>query len=571
MTPHDLLANFETLAEAPNGIQRMRELVLEIAVRGKLVDQDPKDEPANNLLKRIKIEQMRWAKEGVWKLVKSIDPIRPDEATFEAPSGWEWARLPHIVSYRVGKTPPTKEPRFWGSGEIPWVSIGDMTDGGVVSTTSRTITSEAADEIFGYPPVPAGTLLMSFKLTIGKVAILGEPGFHNEAIISIRTADICTRDFLMRVLPALAKAGSSKSAVMGATLNGESLAMILVPVPPLAEQRRIVARVDELMALLDRLEAKHKDREAARAEARDSALAALHNAPTPEDVEVAWLRIQKRFHELFNTTEDVKPLRESLRQLAVNGRLVPQHSADTSAVQALTEIQDFRRRMVKAGKLRAGKPILPISEAQGSALLPDGWVLARLGGVLLDIQPGWSPQCEGWPRVGEEWGVLKVSACSWGRFLAEENKALPSALEVPEDLEVQPGDWIISRANTTELVGRSVLAVDCPPHLLLSDKTLRLVPMPGFSSTWGNLVNHAPSSRAHYEVNAGGTSASMRNISQEVIRNLVIPIPPIEEQARILSRVDDFMALLDRLLTSFHSQTQLSGAFAAAAIHHLDS
>ena len=188
----------------------------------------------------------------------------------------------------------------------------------------------------------------------------------------------------------------------------------------------------------------------------------------------------------------------------------------------------------------------------------------------MDIQPGWSPQCEGRPRLGDGWGVLKVSACSWGRFLPEENKALPSALEVSEDIEVRPGDWIISRANTTELVGRSVLAVDCPPHLLLSDKTLRLTPMPGFSSRWGNLVNHAPSSRAHYASNAGGTSASMRNISQDVIRSLVIAIPPIEEQERIFERFEDLQDRLDRLVANLTTEYALASAFAAAAVHNLE-
>ena len=271
------------------------------------------------------------------------------------------------------------------------------------------------------------------------------------------------------------------------------------------------------------------------------------------------------------TPEDVEPLRLAILQLAVAGRLVPQNADDTSAVVALRKIEECRLQWIKTGRMRAGKPNPAISEAEIPFQIPEGWALARLGDVLADIQPGWSPQCEGRPRVGAEWGVLKVSACSWGRFLPEENKALPAGMEVPPDIEVQPGDWIISRANTTELVGRSVLAFECPPHLLLADKTLRLVPMPGFSPRWGNLVNHAPSSRAHYAAKAGGTSASMRNISQEVIRNLVIAIPPIEEQDRIYAKFETLMAILDRLVGTLDSERNLASAFAAAAVHHLEA
>ncbi|MCK6519069.1 restriction endonuclease subunit S, partial [Myxococcota bacterium] len=238
MTANDLIAAFEALAESPEGVKRLRELVLQLAVRGKLVPQEAGD---------VNVNRRR-------------SPPSSGEFPFDLPEGWRWLRLPEVADYAVGKTPATKEPRFWGAREIPWVSIGDMLDGGVLGTTNRTVTADAANEVFRKPPAKAGTLLMSFKLTIGKIAVLGVDAYHNEAIISISPKSIATRDYLFRVLPMMARGGESKDAIMGSTLNGQSLARILVPLPPLAEQHRIVARVDELMSLLDRLEAARAQR-----------------------------------------------------------------------------------------------------------------------------------------------------------------------------------------------------------------------------------------------------------------------------------------------------------------------
>src|SRR5690606_23802368 len=139
---------------------------------------------------------------------------------------------------------------------------------------------------------------------------------------------------------------------------------------------------------------------------------------------------------------------------------------------------------------------------------------------------------------------LKVSACSWGRFLPEENKALDASTEPRTELEVLAGDFIISRANTRELVARSVVVDACPPRLMLSDKTLRLHVGTGAFVRFINLANLGDSARTHYEEHASGTSASMRNVSQDVIWGAPIPLPPATEQQRIVARVEELVCLL---------------------------
>lgn len=247
MGAHTFLNNFATIADAPGGVQRLRELVLDLAVSGRLVAQDSSDKPAEHLLTSI-------AKARLVTESNLTEPVNADDEPWSLPDTWRWARLKEVSDFAAGRTPPTKDATYWSpSGGHAWVSIGDMPEGGVVTTTSRRVTDKAVAKIFRQEPDLPGTILMSFKLTIGKVARLSVPAFHNEAIISISTPFEVMSEYLFRTLPLLTKGGSSKAAIMGNTLNKTSLTNLLVPVPPLAEQTRIVTEVDKLMGLCDDL------------------------------------------------------------------------------------------------------------------------------------------------------------------------------------------------------------------------------------------------------------------------------------------------------------------------------
>lgn len=186
----------------------------------------------------------------------------------------------------------------------------------------------------------------------------------------------------------------------------------------------------------------------------------------------------------------------------------------------------------------------------GRLLEPDeDWRQTQLRELVTSSGAGWSPSCETWPRTGDEWGVLKVSAVSWSQFRPEENKALPAHLEPRPELEVCPGDFLISRANTAELVARSVVVEDTPSRLILSDKIVRLRLSGACDPRFIQLVNSAPKSRSYYARAAGGTSSSMKNVSREQILALPVLLPSLAEQHRIVTKVNELMALCDRLET----------------------
>ncbi len=214
---------------------------------------------------------------------KVLPTIDCDEALFGIPSEWCWVRFGSIADFSAGRTPTRNEPSFWNTGDHPWVSIADMNDGETLTATKEAISREAAKRIFRSQPEQVGTMIMSFKLTIGKIARLGIPAYHNEAIIAIRPYIEEVDPYLIKALPFFARQGDTKGAIKGATLNRESISNIPIPLPPLAEQHRIVAKVDELMALCDRLEESLAAGDDTRSRLLD---ALLHEALSPSKEEI---------------------------------------------------------------------------------------------------------------------------------------------------------------------------------------------------------------------------------------------------------------------------------------------
>ena len=181
-----LFADFDRLIQSAESVHRLRRFILDLAVRGKLAPQDPNDEPASELLKPIASEKARLVKAGEIRKGKVLPTIKIDEAPFRIPVKWCWVRFGNIADFSAGRTPTRNEPSFWNTGDFPWISIADMNDGETLTTTRETVSEKSAKQIFRSDPEQVGTMIMSFKLTIGKIARLGIRAFHNEAIISIR-------------------------------------------------------------------------------------------------------------------------------------------------------------------------------------------------------------------------------------------------------------------------------------------------------------------------------------------------------------------------------------------------
>jgi hypothetical protein len=241
----------ETVAQlAPHGamgagmVENLRTAITELALSGELSQSDPDDEGIEETLERYV---------GAPEKIKTGLHLKEP---FEIPGHWTWRRLAELTDFRIGRTPSTKDPRYWVSGPdgsegFAWTAIGDMPRRGVVEETGRRITQIGVTESFNCAPVPAGSLLVAFKLSVGKTAVLGIDSYHNEAIASLLVDDEVLKQYLMWALPAVAAYAASNPAMMGTTLNSKSIASLWVPVPPRQEQHRIVESLRWVSALIE--------------------------------------------------------------------------------------------------------------------------------------------------------------------------------------------------------------------------------------------------------------------------------------------------------------------------------
>ena len=269
----ELLSIVDKYAKSQEALERLnivifnklKKSILQEAIQGKLVSQIQAEGTAEELLAEIRKEKELLVKEGKLKKSALTDSVIfkgddnkyyeqignevvdiTDDIHFEIPQTWKWCRLGAIVKMRIGKTPPRGEQIYWSNGMHDWVSISDMVEGGIIKTVKEKVSDMAVNEIFKYYPSPKGSLLMSFKLTVGRTSILGIDAYHNEAIITIvpyADVDNIFRDYLFYILPTISNSGYSKDAIKGKTLNNKSLNSLLIPLPPLLEQKRIGAKI----------------------------------------------------------------------------------------------------------------------------------------------------------------------------------------------------------------------------------------------------------------------------------------------------------------------------------------
>jgi len=551
------------------GLKKLRELILELAVRGKLVEQDPTDEPASVLLERIAEEKARLVEEGKIKKTKHLPEVAEEDKPFELPQGWSWARLGEITNY--GSTDKA-EP-----GEVEdtsWVleleDIEKESSRLVQRITYRERPFKSSKNRFA----PGDILYGKLRPYLDKVLVADQAGVCTTEIIPIRAFHDIFSPYLKLALKSptfKAYANDSTHGMNLPRLGTERARLALIALPPKEQQNRIAEKVDELMALCDRLEQQTGEQLEAHEVLVDALLDALTRSANASEVAKNWARIAEHFDTLFTTEASIDKLKQAILQLAVMGRLVEQDPDDEPASVLLEKIAEEKTRLAKEGKSRKSGTKLAQTAKEIPFHIPDNWEWCKLDDLSLHSAAGWSPQCDNIPRSGNNWGVLKVSAVSWGAFDPDENKSLPSNLDPRIELEIKTNDFLVSRANTSNLVARSVVV---PPHaprnLMMSDKIVRFTLSRKINALYVNLTNNSKTSRDYYSRIAGGTSSSMKNVSRKQIQELFIPLPPQNEQHRIVKKADALIALCDqlkeRLSDAGDTRTQLAEAVVEKAV-----
>lgn len=551
------------LIDEPQKFRELRQAFRDFAGRGRFVIQHESDGTGAELLRSL--QQDVELAGGQWQ---QPDAIRiASDLGYPIPSSWTCVRLENLLTFgpRNGYSPK--------SVNYP-TGTKTLT---LTATTSGRFNGEHCkyvDEVI--PPdsflwLEDGDLLIQRANTIdyvGSSAVFrGQRGsfIYPDLMMKVRLSKRVCVDFIHLMLltsPARAflRARASGTAGSMPKINQTDVRSIPIPLPPLAEQKRIVAKVDHLMALCDELEARQTRKRDTGDRLTKAALGALTSAEGPEELQVAWKRVPGSFREMIDRAEKAQALRASIIELGMRGRLTSSSDEDEPVEQLLERI---RADLKAAGADRAGASVGP--DAIPFAI-PATWRWLRWGDLTTATGSGWSPQCETRPRENDEWGVLKVSAVSWFRFKPEENKALPAGVSPRPEFAVRSGDFLMSRANTAELVGRSVVVGEAPENLILSDKIIRCTFSRWVEKKFVNLYNRTGTARAHYVAHASGTSDSMKNISRDVILSMPVPVPPLAEQRRIVARIEQLFALCDDLEAKLRARDEKSARLAAALV-----
>ncbi len=558
-----LVRHFDLIAQAPGGVARLRELILTLAVQGKLVPQDPSDEPASELLKKIRTEKDRLIAEGKIKRDKPLDEIAEEEETFDLPEGWVWARLGSLCSYiQRGKGPVYAEHsahRVISQKCIRWYGL-DL-------GPARFITSESLTKYEYIRYLKSGDLLWNSTGTgtIGRACLVpqdldGAELVADSHVTVVRPVSLDSV-YLWRWIQSPYVQNEIEGSASGTTnqieLNTSTVFNQLIPVPPLAEQSRIVTRVEELMQVCDALEASGQLEAQQHAQLVNTLLGTLTQSETPEVLADNWQRIATYFDVLLDRPETVDALEQTILQLAVRGLLVPQDPTDEPASVLLQKIRTEKDHLIAQGKIKRDKPLSPITNEEKPFELPQGWEWVRLGDIS-EFSNGFAFPSSEFTSNASGVGVIKIGDIQNGVVSTAGMSYVSKkyATTVDPAFQVVIGDMLIAMSGAT--TGK--LGFNRQTQSFLLNQRVGKIKLYSVANDFAYqyLVTKISENLA---ISAG---SAIPNLSTAQIKEIVFPLPPQAEQLRIVARVNELRGLCvdlrKRLMAGQVAQAHLADA-----------
>lgn len=503
---------FEQFAEAPDAVAKLRELILQLAVQGKLVEQNSNEKHAEETLRQV---------------TRTVRPIAVNDEA-KVPTGWVSIPLGCVIGSNTGGGTPSKQnPSYW-NGSIPWASVKDIQTDKYLTATIDTITEEGLKNSSSNL-IPPNCLLVVTRMGLGKLAINKIPVAINQDLRAIEPNEALALDFAYLLFKALKLVGKGVT-VKGVTI--EELHSTFIALPPLAEQKRIVAKVDELMALCDRLEMQQRERDTRHAALARASLARFADAPTPANL-----------NHLFHPSYAIAPadLRKTIFTLAVQGKLVPQDVNDEPAEDLLRRVNLEREHLVKVKRIRRQELLGPIADEDVPFSLPESWQWQRLADVCFLITDGthYTPkyQVKGIPFLSVKdvsGGKIDFSST---RFISEEEHRVLCKRCRPE-----LGDILLTKVGTT---GIAVTVDDSREFSIFVSLALLKFSLTNLDRNYMKHLINSPFVRQQSAENTQGIGN--KNLVLRLINQFCVPIPPLAEQRRIVVKVDQLMALVDQL------------------------
>lgn len=569
MDSNQFLSEFGHIANAPGGVRRLRELILALAMQGRLAESKSNDSQISNNLDIINQVKQRLIKEKKVLTSKFVPELQQNEFPHAIPQHWGWVRFGNIAQHNTGKTLNkrqnigekryciTTSNLYWGEFELNEVKQIPIEDKELEKCTAT-----------------KGDLLICEGGDAGRAAVWSydyDICFQNH-VHRVRFYALVDPYFAFRFLQKISATGEINEFRKGvgiSSMSGKALASIPFPLPPLEEQARIVAKVDELMALCDQLGAQQEKQRTLQAKVRKSILQAVALSPSARELQDNWQRLQDNFSQLFSSTDGVEELRQTIFDLAISGRLSNFSESDEPSTILKQKILSAKKLGLEDGTFSRKKQVKP--ELLEETDLPFHWSVITLDEAISTIDAGWSPACLPNARTDEnKWGVLKTTAVQVLKFLPNEHKELPIALDPRPQYQIEGGDILITRAGPRNRVGICCVVAHAPPKLMISDKLIRFhIVNDLINPNFVALCLSAGEPGRILERLKSGMAESQMNISQNKLRSITIPLPPKEEQLRILEKVDSLMEMVNAYSEKHHEYLRIGELTAAATISSL--
>ncbi|EEW1186825.1 restriction endonuclease subunit S [Escherichia coli] len=509
------------------GIKKLRELILELAVRGKLVPQDPNDEPASKLLKRIAAEKAELVKQGKIKKQKPLPEISEEEKPFELPEGWEWTRLINLGIWALGSGFPNV---VQGSTdkEILMCKVSDMNLEGnekFIFSTKNTISKDLADE-YKIKISEPGTIIfpkIGGAIATNKRRILVQDTAIDNNCLGIKPCDAISGEWFYLILNTL-DMSKYQSGTSIPAINQSVIGSIPIALPSLKMQEKIVSYVITLMSLCDQLEQQSLTSLDAHQQLVETLLGTLTDSQNAEELAENWARISEHFDTLFTTEDSVDALKQTILQLAVMGKLLNN-----------TNNADYKklRTYLSFGPKNGLSPVESKKETQLK--------------------------------------VLKLGATSYGQLNLNEAKFIDVDIEKDSHLFLKKGDILIQRGNSANFVGCNVLINEDYKNIIYPDLMMKIRTndnlLPEYASIWLS----SPLVRNFMWDRMTGTSGTMPKISKKIVEEIPIIVPEISIQQKWITTVNLMLDICSEIKYRLHkakqTQLHLADALTDAAIN----
>lgn len=481
--------------------QALREKILDLAMRGKLVPQDPNDEPASVLLDKIKAEKAELIKEKKIKKTKSLPPITDDEKPFDIPDSWEWVRLGDVGTITSGGTPKTSEKSYWEEGKIPWITPA------VMSASQNDIVFNNKDvkyinnlglEKSSAHLIQKDSLVVSSRAPIGYVNIVPFEYTTNQGCKSVSLYDDTNKQFIyFAIKNAVPEMNRRASGTTFKEISGTKFGQTIVPLPPLSEQSRIAAKIAQLFALLRKVESSTQQ----------------------------YAKLQTL-------------LKSKVLDLAMRGKLVKQDPNDEPASVLLEKIKVEKAELVREKKIKKSKPLPPITDEKKPFDIPDSWEWVRLGNIV-SYQNGYAYKSSELVKIRKGLPVIKSQNIMTLKVIIKDNNDyVKEPNEKMLNSKIIKGDLLMclsSQSKNPEPLGKTAI-YDLDKPALLNQRVLKL-----------KLINHSMTDLIYYFINSSwfhftvshrGSGSGQSNLKLGDVMNMPIPVPPLNEEKHIVNRIE---------------------------------